>query len=560
MRKRTSSGGVTVEAIAGNHAIFFGLDLEEGVRDGCLGFSVHRVDHDPAKPEQYWLSGFKTFRSVVPQPDPKAFYSTRDHPLQTFYWSDYTAKPGHSYTYRFVPRYGQPKNLQDRDGVEATIDVSTSDPDKGTHGIYFNRGVAASQAYENKFDLPPDKLPPDRRARALEWLSRGRAEAILAFIGQAKSDRHALRAAVYEFTQPEVLDAFKQAHDRGVDVQIVYEAKPGDQAELNRKAIAKAKLPKAILTKRTKANIAHNKFIVFGTKDAAGNLAPASVWTGSTNFSEGGIFGHSNVGHVVRDGTVAARYFDFWSELAQDPQLDELRDWCTANSAFDPATVAADGIATVFSPRHGLAPLEWYSQEFAGAATAGHVTEAFGMTKIFEDDLKPHADDALHYVMLDQPDNHQDQWAVSAKVLVAVGAIGGPSELGRWAQEQLTGFNSFVPYLHTKIVLRDPLSAAPTTISGSANFSPNSTSANDENMLVIPGDREVADVYFTEYARIFNHFYARYWASQLHAADAATRSFLDETDAWQTPYFADGNPKQLQRTLYSSEVDGNEPV
>jgi len=98
-------------------------------------------------------------------------------------------------------------------------------------------------------------------------------------------------------------------------------------------------------------------------------------------------------------------------------------------------------------------------------------------------------------------------------------------------------------------------------ISGSANFSPASTNSNDENMLLIPGDTEVADVYFTEFARIFNHFYARWWASQLNtgAADAETASFLDETEAWQAPYFTAGNPKQLQRELYSSGVAANLP-
>ncbi len=181
------------------------------------------------------------------------------------------------------------------------------------------------------------------------------------------------------------------------------------------------------------------------------------------------------------------------------------------------------------------------------------------MTKEFENALVAHAGDSLHYVMLDKPDQHQATWSANPKVLVAVGASAESGELSRWANETLTGFNPLVPYLHTKILLRDPMSATPTVITGSANFSPNSTDANDENMLFIPDDPEVADVYFTEFARIFNHFYARWWASQLQKApgDAETRSFLDETPGWQTPYFTDGNPKQLQRTLYGSGVEGN---
>jgi phosphatidylserine/phosphatidylglycerophosphate/cardiolipin synthase-like enzyme len=561
LRKRVSEGGVTVQGISGNHAVFFGLDLDPDVRAGCLGWSVHRVDHSSQPPEQYWMSGFKTFRSVVPQPDPKTLYSTRDHPMQTFYWSDYTAKPGHDYTYRFVPRYGAPKNLQDRDGVEATIDISTSDPTQGTHGVYFNRGVAASQAYANKFELPPNKLSGEKQAEALQWLSRGLVEAILAFIGQASSPGQALRAAVYEFTQPDVLAAFKKAHDDGADVQVVYHAKADDIGDGNRKAIATAELPPEILTERTNAKIAHNKFIVFCEKNDDGSLSPQSVWTGSTNLSEGGIFGHSNVGHAVRDPAVAGRFLDLWGQLAQNPETPALRTWVSTNSAFDAADAGADGIHTLFSPRSGLAPLNWYAKEFGGGVSSVHITEAFGMGTIFEKALEDYTGNGLHYVLLDKRDDNQDQWSADHKVFVSVGTLGGPSTLARWAKEALTGFNPRVPYLHTKVLLIDPLGANPTVITGSANFSPASTSANDENMLVISGDTELADVYFTEFSRIFNHFYVRYWASELkkrHTGEPTdTTSFLAEDDSWSERYFTPGGPKYLQRVLYSSQVEGN---
>ena len=133
VRRRATSGGVTVQAIAGNHAVFLGLDLTDSARDGCLGFAVHRTDH--TEHECHWLAGFKTFKSVVPEPDPHVVYRTLRHPLQTFYWGDYSAKPAHDYSYRVVPRYGAPAALADRPGVEATVDISTNDPSKGVHGI-----------------------------------------------------------------------------------------------------------------------------------------------------------------------------------------------------------------------------------------------------------------------------------------------------------------------------------------------------------------------------------------------------------------------------------------
>ena len=65
---------------------------------------------------------------------------------------------------------------------------------------------------------------------------------------------------------------------------------------------------------RTDTTISHNKFIVLLKDDM-----PVSVWTGSTNFTAGGIFGQSNVGHVVRNKEVARRYFDYWNKLKTDP-------------------------------------------------------------------------------------------------------------------------------------------------------------------------------------------------------------------------------------------------
>ncbi|MGH2580071.1 MAG: phospholipase D-like domain-containing protein [Actinomycetota bacterium] len=551
MRRRVEGGGLAVQAIAGTHSVFLAFDVDSSLRPNLLGFSLFREDH--REQERYWLSGFKTFRSVVPFPDPATKYSTRDHPLQTFQWGDFSAKPGYRYTYLVVPRFGEPKNLEDRPGVEASIEVTTTDPERGKHGVYCNRGVAASQAYANRFGFPPDKLPPDRRVEALGWLSRGLMERILAFIGRASSGAFALRAAVYEFTQRDVLAAFAEASRAGADVRILFHA-DGDQGIRNGAAIADAGIADLTVERHTSA-IAHNKFMVLCERDSTG-LAPRAVWTGSTNFTQGAIFGHSNVGHEIRDPAIAARYLALWDRLSGNPSTDELRDWVTDNDPFPPPGSAA--VATVFSPRHGLAPLRSYADGFRDVASAAMITCAFGLPAPFEDALA-NALPAVRYVLLDRADDHQDAWSADPAVFPAVGSQGGPDVLTRWAKEQLTGYNPMVKFIHTKVLLLDPLSAHPTVITGSANFSENSTSANDENMLVIRDDLRVSDIYFTEFARMFNHMYARYWARRLQetSPDPDEHSFLRETPDWQDPYFQSGNPKQHQRLLFATKVEGN---
>ena len=158
------------------------------------------------------MFGFKVFPSVIPEPDDNTTVKTNDHPIQSFVWDDFTAKPGRKYEYFFHPVKGTPKNL-DRSARPIAIEVRT-EPLFSTleHDIFFNRGVASSQAYSRKFDnKQPDKLEPDsKKAEAREWLSRSLDEAMLKFIANAKRN-DTLLCCFYEFRYLPVATAIKQA-------------------------------------------------------------------------------------------------------------------------------------------------------------------------------------------------------------------------------------------------------------------------------------------------------------------------------------------------------------
>jgi phosphatidylserine/phosphatidylglycerophosphate/cardiolipin synthase-like enzyme len=114
--------------------------------------------------------------------------------------------------------------------------------------------------------------------------------------------------------------------------------------------------------------------------------------------------------------------------------------------------------------------------------------------------------------------------------------------------------------VHTKFLLIDPLSDDPLVCSGSANFSSNSLLQNDENMLLIRGNTRVADIYMTEFDRIFRHFYFRDIANQLAGSatsDHAISIFLDETDGWSQSYFKPGTLKCNRRLMFFEEPAGN---
>jgi hypothetical protein len=84
MRNKKTTGNLSVQAIAGTHVVLLGMDLPEQDCPGLLGFALRREDHTEG--EKYWLSGYKTFKSVEPFPPPGILYSTRQSMVEALFW------------------------------------------------------------------------------------------------------------------------------------------------------------------------------------------------------------------------------------------------------------------------------------------------------------------------------------------------------------------------------------------------------------------------------------------------------------------------------------------
>ncbi|WP_373488709.1 phospholipase D-like domain-containing protein [Blastomonas sp.] len=571
MRQRSSSNGVSVNAISGTNVVFLGFDVEEAGRDGLLGFAVHR--QDKTESEEYWLRTFRTFAATDPNPPPGSLVSSQDHPVQAFSWGDYTAKPEHDSTYTAVPKYGTPENMTD--GPAVSVDISTLSEDLGEHAIFFNRGAAGSQAYARKFgNIPPDKIAdPSKQAEAWRWLSRGLEEAILAFIAQASSPEYSLRAAVYEFSYAPVLEALGKA-GKVADVKIIYDRRKRGPWEASERAIEAAGIGDLMIPRTVGSAISHNKFIVL-----LHNGKPVEVWTGSTNLTAAGIFGQSNVGHIIRNEDVAQQFLDYWERLSKDPPI---RQFAATNTAAQPNPVgepAANGITVLFSPRNDLGALEWYGERMGAATQTLGFTAAFGISSALAPILLRESD-FLRFIMVESegskraakptptnpsPRSQFDIFGDIRKVAnnrIAVGsvlnmagndAVGG--ELHRWLKEELTGLNTHVKYLHTKYMFTDAITASPTVVSGSANFSAASTTNNDENMVIVHGSTDLADIFLGEFMRLFDHFYFRQTVAKQRmrgkAKVADTSFYLAPNDTWVASYYDPSSRKYLERKLFA---------
>ena len=505
MRVSHTNNGLKVHAIGGTYVVMLGFHLPEVDCDGLLGFSIHRVDH--TENEAYFLTGMKAFAATDPGFPAGSHYSTRDQPIQSFQWADYSAKPGHRYTYTVTALKGTPQVLTPH--AATAVEVRTESPETGDHDIYFNRGVAASQEYVRRFgNRPPDQVP---NRKAFQWLSRGLNEALESFIRDTTPGVHALRIAAYEFNYPEFLAVVRETVDRGVDVQVVYDSRSEKPGTKNDQAVLDAGLTAACKTRRaSKSYISHNKFIV-----KLENGQATSVWTGGTNFSEGGIYGHSNVAHVVEDEIVAGKFLTYWSRLAEDPANSVLRPEIEAISPL-PAQLQP-GTTVVFSPRPTLRALEWYAELAMTAQDGLFMTFAFGMNDILKN-VYDNSPANLRFALLEkktrpmEPGPARDAEEEKIQLLrnkpenvFAVGDFIRTNQYDGWVKERLSGLNSNVNYVHNKFMLIDPLSDDPVVIAGSANFSAASVKDNDENMIVVRGNRRVADIYLGEFMRLFSH-------------------------------------------------------
>lgn len=544
MREVGKAEGIEIQLIGGTYVVLIGMSVSPRRVKGLLGFAIERTDHTEG--EKFFLYNNLLFERN--EAGEGSDYSSLRNPIQAFVWGDYTAKPGHTYTYEVTAMYGTPARLKSGPSVAAT--VSTEDPDDGSQGVFFNRGVAASAAYQRRFgDQNPVKVPNEE---ALHWLSRGLEEALVGFIGQAVDSRYSLRASMYEFKYPPVLEAFRVARQAGADVSILYHGL-GDVGKGDEKAIDAAQI-KGLTTRRSKVNISHNKFIVL-LKDGK----PLQVWTGSTNVTEGGILGQANVGHSIRDSRLAERYLAYWKELSGNPSLKAIKASNDPSPRF-PKGRPQGGLTTIFSPRSDLKSLEWYIRLADSAEQGVFLTAAFGL----QEEINPMFQgerDYLRYLLLNTEEGEIEALRRDPDNIVSAGAYLGSGQYRTWVAKALRRMNGHVDYVHTKLMLVDPLSEDPIVVTGSGNWSNESCEKNDENMVVIRGDTRVADIYLTEYMRLFNHYRLRAKAKtpksqvapgpESPPASNRARVRLAENDSWAQPFYVGGSPEAKERMLFS---------
>ena len=582
MRVTDKKNGFSLQAISGTRAVMLAMNAKKEKAKDLLGFAVGTRSSNGYI---NWMNGFKYFPSLVDNPTRGQRFKTSNHPIQDFKWGHYWADPETDYTFvvrpLFRPNDGDLVHL--RPGTDMEVTIRTESETTGKHSILFNRGAIVSQKYSETFDdesLTEDDLAAelnDPHSARTQWLSRGLLEGLLNFIDQARSSHFSLHGCFYELTYHPVLEALAAAAGRGANVEITYDAghyiQSKDQQEetSNGKRNAEAIAPfegQQNLTFHERVNyinITHNKFLVLSE-----NGHPIQVWTGSTNITPSGFCGQSNVGHIVRDETVAQMYREYWQMIADDKQRGPLKAFVNQFTPNPGPQLEANSISPLFSPRTGESMLDWYGSQMDAASQTVLLTAAFGVTKkiaeYFDNDK-----DYLRYVLMEQKCRSEDasnmlhrDWDTRVVLCQGLGVSGSMGhwqdipgwQLEKWmAREHHYRRVGYVFFVHTKYMLIDPLTDDPLIFTGSANFSPGSLHSNDENMLLIRGDKRVAEVYLTEFMRLLNHFYFRQVANQ-KAEDGEsdpTIAHLSEDDSWVKGHFTPHYYRSKRRELFGVE-------
>ncbi len=706
MRAKSDNGDISVNAIAGSQVVILGMDFIHPVTSlpelslSMMALSVKEPGNENTSTSSthhvQCLGFFIERRDVAANEVVSLNYGGK--PIQKLMWGDYGVMPGRDYVYtiyRMMEADSSPTSGMTFStyGEACILKVRTEDPSYGIHGVFFNRGCAGSQAYATKFGefrkfhrvdhdghlewksiINPREIPvPQKSKEALAWLSRGLEEALLGFLSKATGKGYQIRAAVYEFTHKETLQAMADAVERGVDVKIIRHCKythhsgedtliPDDATRSAEEAIAKVAFhslesaqkwqDQTFIERRHSSALMHNKFIVLTM-----NGHPFEVWTGSVNFTDSGkklfaaqefkpisplsndilsplvnkgIYGQSNTGHIVRDHDVAQRYMDYWEMLSTDRpgrghMGDSMDDYIEQQQPDLVGQAGSPSMHVIFSPRKSSTMLHWYADRMNEAVHSVHFTEAFSISQPIAEVLKADPGEAdprtefwrskptvkssteevirrspriakqnrvrfnlssgssirrgkttetcLRYLLLDsKPSKFQSDKSHNRAAMkggdyadyydfksvksnrISFGATIQKAIIGR-VQESLTGLTNWVDFIHTKYMIIDALTENPTIITGSANFSEASTTRNDENMLIIQGDTSVADIYFTEFMRLFENYFFRDQCSYPKSkGNCSSEDDIVLNESWLHPYYDPSNQLFRERVLLGSRT------
>ena len=273
-------------------------------------------------------------------------------------------------------------------------------------------------------------------------------------------------AALYDLDAVPVADALIEAYNRGVQVRIVTEADNIDDSEIER--LQEVGIP--VVDDGDNQGLMHHKFIVIDEQ---------YVWTGSYNTTYNGAHKNSNNVILINSAQLAYNFTQEFRELFLAAQVGKPSGAFVAY----PKITLGDGteIFTYFSPEADtISPLV---REIQSAEQSIHFM-AFAFTH-----------DTLGSAM-------RDRFKSGIDVRGVFEERQADNEYSEYKAMKADGLPVIIDKssgtMHHKVIVVD----GETVITGSYNFSKNAEKRNNENLLIIKRNREIASAYLAEFAKI----------------------------------------------------------
>jgi phosphatidylserine/phosphatidylglycerophosphate/cardiolipin synthase-like enzyme len=526
--------------------------------DRCLGFALQRRRNGGA-PE--WLDNFLPPGRADHQR--AAFERSDVAHFRCFSWTDHTVDAGDTVRYRVLPVMADAPEPREDLASAWTAPRTLAAGGDTPYAAYFNRGFVMSQFVSRYLDA---HFPGLDRGRALRRLkgeltdhveSAMRAKlggqlraALLDLLAAVTADGGHVFAALFELADTELVDRLvalgprahvvlangsieKRAHEPTA------EARKRDENAAARAALLAARVD-VDATNRFVAPgaLAHDKFLVVTT--AAGE--PRKVWTGSTNWTPTGLCTQLNNGLLIADEDVAAAYLEQWRALraakSEHPaSLTAANDHPTEVGDARPGAIRTTVHFTRAHRRADLHALdEVVERARRGVLFLMFMPGASGVLGTVRRLAAERPDLLVRGVVSELPKGRADEHTGDETTLRVtmfgtepgaapvrhVEDVVQPAGLAHpaagWAIEatraQFLG-NVGHAIIHSKVLVIDPFTEDPVVVTGSHNFSISASEENDENFVVIRGDRALAEAYAVNVQSAWRHYVGR--AARPHA-------------------------------------------
>jgi hypothetical protein len=536
----------------------------------ALGFSIHRVLRDGTEePLPAWVG----FDRVTNGKAPTKPRTTDVWPLQTFQWKDLFAPREGKFRYKiFVVRGTAKTPVVDKKPIITTTLVELGES-FGPLKVVFNRGIISTQAMARGSKAPAKNAALLLKAigtandKTRLRLTKELLPTLFELLRRAKQGGRC-NAALYELTDAELIGELLDVMSTRLVLSNANSAKIVNGKDVTvydgTNELTRTKLHEAqyLITDRMldSDSIGHNKFVVYHSK-----RGPAAVLTGSTNWTPTGLCGQTNNALLIENRKVAAHYDAYWTKLQAEPatalQDTPLRDWTRANPIQVPI------------PRTGGTLKVWFSPNTV-RRTKSTREQPVDMTEVF--DVIDRAQSIVLFLLFNPgtpsiiervrqaeakataagtplyirgaisdaktaAEGAVKVFSRSAKKVdtVITGVAGVRDDFGYWEKELLKLGHAAI---HDKVLVVDPFSDNSVVVTGSHNLGYKASFSNDENMVLIRGNKHIAAAYATHVLDVVNHYKWRYKLQTLDEKGELDKAWqdLEETDVWHDKYFTTG--------------------